>query len=107
MGNKQKMDDCPPHLFLHHLTRAILEPGTELRNPNSLPCATSQGAPGYVSVLTKQACVLFKTPVTTEQFLEGQRPEGNQQVAFVLSNPAGEFQSYKGTFPPEPGLRVS
>lgn len=68
---------------------------------------TSQGATGYVPVLTKQACILFKTPVTTEQFLKGQRPEGNQQVVFVLSNPLGEFQSYKGTFLPESDLRFN
>lgn len=79
----------------------MLEPGTEHRNPNSLACVTSQG---YVSLLTKQTCILFKTPVTTEQFLKGQRPEGDQQVAFVLLNPLGEFKSYKGTFPPESGL---
>lgn len=68
------------------------EPGTEHRNPNSLACVTSQGATGYVSVLTKQTCTLSKTPVTTQQFLKGQRPEGDQQVAFVLLNPLGEFE---------------
>lgn len=47
---------------------------------------------------------IVKTPVTTEQFLKGQRPEGDQQVAFVLLNPLGEFKSYKGAFPPESGL---
>lgn len=75
------------------------EPGVEHRHHNSLACVTSQGATGYVSVLTKQSGILFKTPVTTEQFLKGQRPEGDQQVAFVLLNPLGEFKTYKGTFP--------
>lgn len=107
MDDKGKMDSCTSSLFLHCLTEAMLEPGTEHRNPNSLACVTSQGAMGYVSVLTKQAFILFKTPVTTEQFLKGQRPEGKQQVAFVLSNPLGEFQSYKGTFPPESGLHFN
>lgn len=81
-----------------------MEPGTEHRNHNSLACVTNQGATGHVSVLTKQICILFKTPVTTEQFLKGQRLEGDQQVAFVLLNPLGEFKTYKGAFPPESGL---
>lgn len=91
-------------LVLHCLTEPMLELGTEHRNPNSLACVSSQGAMGYVPVLTKQTCILFKTPVTTEQFLKGQRPEGDQHVAFVLLSPLGEFKSYKGTFPPESGL---
>lgn len=85
----------------------MLEPGREHRNPSSRVCVTSQGAMGYVSVLTKQACILFKTSVTTEQFLKGQRPKGNQQVAFILSNHLGKFQSYKETFPPESGLHFN
>lgn len=62
------------------------------------------GCYGLCIYVDKTDLHIVKTPVTTEQFLKGQRPEGDQQVAFVLLNPLGEFKSYKGTFPPESGL---
>lgn len=81
----------------------MLEPGTEHKSQLSGLCYQS-GCYGLCIYVDKTDLHIVKTPVTTEQFLKGQRPEGDQQVAFVLLNPLGEFKSYKGTFPPESGL---
>lgn len=73
----------------------MLEPGTEHRNSNSLALDTSQGATGYVSVLTKHACILFETQLQQSGSWKAKGQKETDRLHLYFQILQGSFRATK------------